>query len=201
MEIVLCDDHVVFTDALSSALEGRGHHVHATADRLAEAVELVRRHQPDVLVVDRMFPGEDALDWLERLRSASPASRVVVLSGALDREAVQRAKQAGVTGLVAKDGAIADVLRAIERAGAGTQVDLVAAEAPPARPARPLETLSGRERDVLACLVEGLSTPEAAQRLGITYNTARAHVQAILQKLGANSALQAVAIAMQAGDP
>lgn len=196
--IVLCDDHVVFSDALAAALAARGHQVQATADRLADAVELVRQHQPDVLVVDRLFPGHDVLEWLERLRSANPGTRIVVLSGALDPSTAIRAKQAGVTGLVQKDGAIADVLVAIELAGSGAAVDTTEPAAPRVGPVTPLESLSERERDVLACLVEGLSTPEAAKHLGISYNTARGHVQAILQKLGARSTLQAVAIAMEA---
>lgn len=198
--IVLCDDHVVFSDALTAALESRGHQVLAIGDRLPDAVELVARYQPDVLVVDRLFPDDDALDWLKRLRSAAPETKIVMLSGALDPTAVSRAKLAGVIGLVGKDGPITEVLRAVELAGSGSMVDLTEQNAPRLGRTTPLETLTDRERDVLNCLVEGLSTPEAAKRLGISYNTARGHVQGILQKLEARSALQAVAIAMQAED-
>lgn len=196
MDIVLCDDHVLFSGALTAALEARGHHVLGTAARLPEAVELLHRLQPEAVVVDRLFPGEDALDWLARLSSASPASRIVLLSGALDPEALRRAKCAGVTGLVAKDVPIADVLRAIEQAGAGNQVERTGTDRPSKQPTSPLDTLSGREREVLGLLAAGLSTPDAARNLGISYNTARGHVQIILQKLGVRSVLQAVAVAM-----
>lgn len=201
--VVICDDHRVFGQALGAVLEGHGYQVLACSHDPESGVAAVARHQPDLYVVDLHFPGGSSLTGLGALADVSPHTRVVVLSGSSDPKASSDARRAGASGFVAKDRPIDEILAAVRNVVEGGSVFHETDRRRPgsrAGAAGPNESivkcLTTREREVLDRLVEGQDTATLARSLGVTYSTARTHIQSVLAKLGVHSRLEAVALVM-----
>ena len=201
MRIVVCDDHRVLLEALSHALSTRGYTVEATASTPAEAVAAVKRHEPDLLLVDVSFPDGSGLDAAREVISHHPRTRVVILTGSDDASTAMEAARIGVAGYIRKDQRLSAIAEALCRAAAGEPwVDATAlkrlrsAQSNATAPRHPVDELTRQERVVLAMLEEGLSTAEIVRRMGIGTSTVRSHIQAILTKLGVHSRVQAVAM-------
>ena len=201
MRLLLCDDHRMLVDALSIALTDNGHTVVATALDLDEAVEAAREHQPDVCLLDVNFPQGNGLSAIRRIREVSVDTKVVILSGSLSRGVVADAIAQGAAGFVGKEKPIGAIIEALELARQGQlAVDPLALQdalRPRSQDDDPLWVLkfvTEREWDVLRCIMDGLSTQEMADQLGVHRSTARTHVQNLLNKLGVHSRLQAAAL-------
>jgi DNA-binding NarL/FixJ family response regulator len=136
------------------------------------------------------------------LRALRSTLRVIVLTEAVDREALVAYVRAGAVGCLAVDRAVPELVRAIKQVYAGevlfdpgTLVDLLTGAAQ-----RPLvQTLAPRELEVLRVLATGLSTEEAASQLRITVHTLRTHLKKAMTKLGARSKLEAIILALREG--
>lgn len=199
MKLVLCDDHALLLDALPPALERKGHAIAAVVATPEAAVDAVREHQPDVLLLDAMFPGDTGLRIVTTVLQASPSTKVVFLSGSSDPDLVAAAVEAGAVGFVRKDRGLDGILRALERVMAGEIVidsallrAVVGRRQAAEHDVRWLaQFLTEREKEVLDRLVAGQSTQEIARGMGIARSTARTHVQNVLQKLGVHSRLEA----------
>ncbi|MFD2092811.1 response regulator transcription factor [Blastococcus deserti] len=203
MRLVLCDDHRLFAEPVAVALEGRGHQV-VVATSPAEAFRAVAEEEPDMCLMDLRFPDGDGIDAIAELTRGHPLCAVVVLSGTADPGAVDEARAAGAAGFVRKDQPLSAVFAALDRIAAGR---------PPAPPPPPadvdgqrrgptrqlLDALTQRERQVLRCLVHAEDTVGIARSLGVAPSTVRTHLQRVLQKLGVNNRLQAVALVANAG--
>lgn len=206
MRLVLCDDHQLLLDALSTALTQRGHVVEAAVSSSHEVAAVVARTDPDICLLDVRFPDGDGVEAARELRQVAPRTKVVILSATADPETVAAASAAGVVGFTHKDQTIDAIVRVLERVnngemvqdveGAGTARRRGAAESDVARL---LRYLTERELEVLERLVAGETTEVIARGLGITVNTARTHVQNVLVKLGAHTRLQAAALVVNAG--
>jgi two-component system nitrate/nitrite response regulator NarL len=201
MRLLLCDDHRMLVDALSIALTDNGHTVVATALDPDEAVEAAREHQPDVCLLDVNFPQGNGLSAIRRIREVSVDTKVVILSGSLSRGVVADAIAQGAAGFVGKEKPIGAIIEALELARQGQlAVDPLALQdalRPRSQDDDPLWVLkfvTEREWDVLRCIMDGLSTQEMADQLGVHRSTARTHVQNLLNKLGVHSRLQAAAL-------
>jgi two-component system, NarL family, nitrate/nitrite response regulator NarL len=201
MRLLLCDDHRMLVDALSIALTDNGHTVVATALDPDEAVEAAREHQPDVCLLDVNFPQGNGLSAIRRIREVSVDTKVVILSGSLSRGVVADAIAQGAAGFVGKEKPIGAIIEALELARQGQlAVDPLALQdalRPRSQDDDPLWVLkfvTEREWDVLRCIMDGLSTQEMADQLGVHRSTARTHVQNLLTKLGVHSRLQAAAL-------
>ena len=201
MRLLVCDDHRLLLDALNMALTNKGHMVVATALDLDEAVEAAREHQPDACLLDVNFPEGKGLSAIGRIHDVSPDTKVVMLSGSINRGEVADAIARGAQGFVGKEKPIAVIIEALEMAHQGyLAVDpLVLQDAfrPCAREDDPLwvlKFLTEREWEVLRCLMDGLSTEQIADQFGVRRSTARTHVQNLLIKLGVHSRLQAAAL-------
>ena len=201
MRLLVCDDHMLLLDALSMALTTNGHTVVATALDPDEAVEAAREHQPDACLLDVNFPQGTGLSAIGRIHDVSPDTKVVMLSGSINRDEVADAIAQGAQGFVGKEKPIAVIIEALEMAHRGyLAVDpLVLQDAfrPRDRDDDPLwvlKFLTEREWEVLRCLMDGLSTEQIAARFGVRRSTARTHVQNLLIKLGVHSRLQAAAL-------
>jgi len=201
MRLLICDDHRLLVDALSMALNDHGHTVVATALEPHEAVEAAREHQPDVCLLDVNFPQGNGLSAIRRIHDASSGTKVVILSGSLNRGVVADALAQGAQGCVGKEKPIGVIIEALEAAHQGhLAVDpLLLQEAlrPRAQEDDPLWVLkfvTEREWEVLRCIMDGLSTQQMADQLGVHRSTARTHVQNLLAKLGVHSRLQAAAL-------
>ena len=172
----------------------------ARAHSIATAVASVREHEPDVVLLDRRLPDGDAIESIGVL-SASGA-RVLVLTGEATATVAARVAEAGGAGLVLKSAGLDELEDAVRRVAEGEVVfgaEFLAGVLNRLTGRTPSATLTTRERQALDLLSDGASTAEVASRMGIAHNTARNHVQRVLEKLGARSKLEAVAIARREG--
>ncbi|MEV4151153.1 response regulator transcription factor [Amycolatopsis sp. NPDC049691] len=203
VRVLLVEDHDMVAEALQLALDrADGITVVGRARSRAEAVADAHEHEPDVILLDRRLADGDALGVVAQL--GETGARVLVLTGdATPSVAVQVAK-AGGAGLLLKSSQLGLLESAVRDVAAGGVVfdpellpdifDRLTGRAP----ARGAE-LTARERETLDLLAEGATTEEICERLGISRNTTRNHVQRVLEKLGARSKLEAVAVARREG--
>jgi two-component system nitrate/nitrite response regulator NarL len=201
MRLLICDDHRLLVDALSMALNDKGHTVVATAFDPDEAVAAAREHQPDMCLLDVNFPQGNGLSAIRRIREASKDTKVVILSGSMSKGVVADAIAQGAAGFVGKDKPIGAIIEALELARLGhLAVDPIALQdalrprSPEDDPLWVLKFVTEREWEVLRCIMDGLSTEQMAVHLGVHRSTARTHVQNLLTKLGVHSRLQAAAL-------
>lgn len=177
-----------------------------------QALAVVRRTRPDVLLLDIRMPGPDGLQVL-RAVTADPAltgTRVVIVTTFETDEYVLTAVQAGASGFVLKDADPADLIRAVRVVAAGEAllspsvtrrlVDLVGRQAAGGSPASvPVDALTEREREIVAWVATGRSNDEIAAELFISPATVRTHVGRAMLKLGARDRAQLVVFAVRAG--
>jgi len=164
-----------------------------------EAVRLTRQLRPDVVLMDLSMPTVSGIAATRIIRAESPDTQVIVMTGVdADTSAVE-AIRAGAAAYLLKDARIDDLLRAIRGAVAG-QVAMPSATA--ARMVHLVDehtVLSRRETEVLNLVARGLANKEVARELGVTLSTAKAHVTAILSKLGLPSRTQLALYAVRTG--
>ena len=201
--LVLGDSHIVFLDALSTVLSQHGYVVSAVARDAAEMVALVRRDRPDACLIDRNAPLDDDAETIGRLLAAGAGANVVVLGASAGHEAVGRALDAGASGYLHQSRGIGALISALERVLRGEVVVDVPQVSAPRRAAEPNQALrlaghlTGRERECLLMLVEGLDTGAMVHRLGVSRTTVRTHLQSVLTKLGVHSRLEAASFAVR----
>jgi DNA-binding NarL/FixJ family response regulator len=173
----------------------------------AEAVELTARLGPDVVLMDLRMPGVDGVAATAEIRSAHPATQVVVLTTYADDESVMAALGAGAVGYLTKDAGREDIGRAVAAAVSGQSVldrsvqSLLvdAARSRPSAPASLPDGLTGREAEVLRLIAQGCSNTEVAGRLYIGEATVKTHVNRIFSKTQSRDRAQAVAYAHRHG--
>ncbi|WP_330178700.1 response regulator transcription factor [Nocardia sp. NBC_01503] len=177
-----------------------------------EAVELARRAEPDVVVMDIRMPGVDGLTATQEI-CADPSlcdTRVLILTTFELDEYVAQALRAGASGFLGKDVGPEELLRSIRAVAAGDALlsptatrTLIARYL--ARPesrisaAESLAVLTAREREVVAMVAEGLSNEEIAEKMYVSPLTVRTHVQRAMSKLGVQNRAQLVVLAFQSG--
>ncbi len=207
--IVLADDHRIVRQGLRVLLDAEpGLSVIGEASDGSEVLDLVERLQPDVLVLDLMMPGIGGLEVARRLQRVAPRTRVVVLSMYSSEVYVVEALRCGVSAYVLKDTGTAELIRAIREAMAGRHylsppISDRAIEAyldkERGQAADPYGTLTPREREVLHLTIEGLTSAQTAERLGISPRTAEVHRANILHKLGLRGQADLVRYAYRRG--
>ncbi|CAI9402070.1 response regulator [Aestuariimicrobium sp. T2.26MG-19.2B] len=213
--VVLVDDQPLVRMGLRALLDAEGDiEVVAEGGDGSEALPLVRRHHPDVVLMDIRMPGLDGLAALRQIVEdpSLSGSKVVMLTTFELDEYVFAALEAGASGFVIKDAEPDEIVRAVRAAAAGEGmlsptvtkrvIGRFASPAGHGRRARPhpgLSQLTEREKEVLGLVAEGLNNDEIAGRLVISKATARTHVGNILGKLGARDRAQLVVIAYQSG--
>lgn len=206
VRVLLCDDHDVLTEGLAAVLEARGLDVVAVVNRGADALDAVARSEPNVVLMDYQLPDQDGVTTTRAIKTAHPDVQVVLLTSSTDDQVLVEALEAGASGYVTKHKGSAEVVDAVAAAAAGEVVvspDMLARLLPRLSPQpqqhRPGNDLTPRESEVLELMAEGATNDEVADRLFISRNTVRNHVQNILTKLGAHSRLEAVVIATKTG--
>ncbi|WP_308292343.1 response regulator transcription factor [Promicromonospora umidemergens] len=212
-DVLLADDDPVVRFGLKMMLSGAADlRVVAEASDGAEAVELARRHHPDVVLMDIRMPGTDGLTATETLRSRTPAPQVIVLT-TFDADAhVLRALRAGAAGFLLKDTPPDELVVAIRHAAQGRPVlspevtrRLIARVAGSDQDTRRvaarrrLDALGDRERAVAVEIGAGRSNAEIAARHHLGLTTVKTHVSAILAKLDLNNRVQVALLVHDAG--
>lgn len=179
----------------------------AVASTVEAALSTARRERPDIVLVDLGLPDGDGISLGRTIVVESPETKVIALTALNDPKAVGEALRAGFAGYLTKDTPLTQFVAMIEAAVAGQVVipQRLAAAAVGARSAEErhasllAEQLSPRERQVLTLLAEGASSEEIAEKLSVSPNTVRTHVQSILTKLQVHSRLEAATFAVRYG--
>jgi DNA-binding NarL/FixJ family response regulator len=181
---MVVDDHAIVRRGLVRVVETAPDiELVGTAADGIEALHLVTRTRPDVVLMDIGMPALDGVGATRLIVDHDPRVRVVVLTGSAD-DRVSEALDAGACEVVLKDAEVDVLLEAIRRAAGG-------GFAYPRPPAAPRDGLSPREREVLRLLAVGRSNREIARTLGITERTVKAHLHRVFRVLGATDRVQA----------
>ena len=202
IRILIVDDHPVVRDGLRGMLAGTSDlEVVGEASDGAEALALVERKQPDVVLMDLRMPGLAGAPAIRALAERGTSTKVLVLTTYDSDADVVPALEAGATGYLLKDTPRDELVRAIRAAARG---DAVLAPSVASRlvshlrePAR--DTLSERELEVLALIAQGETNRGAATRLFISEATVKTHLLHIYEKLDVNGRAAAVAAAYERG--
>jgi DNA-binding NarL/FixJ family response regulator len=186
--VVLVDDHRLVRAGLRGIIDAAADlTVVGEAADGSEALAVVRAAQPDVVLMDLSMPGVDGIEGTARLRDAGESARVVVLTSFVEHDRVTAALAAGAVGYLLKDSDPRDVLEAIRSAAAGhAPLDARVARAllPSSKPADPAAALSGREREVLLLVAQGMANKQVARQLGISERTVKAHLGNVFRHIG-----------------
>jgi len=215
VSVLVADDDPLVRLALRDALADH-EQISVTGEAVdgEQTIELARRDQPDVVLLDNEIPGIDALTVIRRIRADSPNIQVLLLSSAPDDELSLMGLRAGAAGFLVKGvtvEALGRSLLSVSRGEAAISRALSleilrrVREAPEIgsglRPVR--SSLTSREWQVLDLLCDGLSTDMIAAELDLSTETVRSHTGRLFAKLGAHSRSEAVAAArrLRAGEP
>jgi two-component system, NarL family, response regulator LiaR len=211
IKILIADDHRTFAEALKMALaQEPGIKVTAVVHDGDEAVEISRKKHPDIVLMDVAMPRTDGIAATKEIKRERPDTRVVMLSAYEEEHTVARAIDAGASGFLSKLGPMKDVARSIRAAYRGEPLiepqevrrilsHLRRRRAQDSADRSRVERLSPRETEILQGLANGLSPEQLAERMGISRNTLRTHVQNILFKLKVHSKLEALSLAIRHG--
>jgi DNA-binding NarL/FixJ family response regulator len=208
ISILIADDHGIVREGLRRLLESEpDFKVAGEAGDGREVLALVAAVRPDVVVLDISMPRLGGLETLERLRTDHPGTKVILLSVHADPAFIQSAIALGADGYILKNGRVAEIVGAIRETIAGGSYfsPAVAREiveqlrSPRPEPDDPFSLLSGREREILHRIAEGLSAKEVAVELGLSTKTVEAHRTSLMRKLGVRKATELVRYALRHG--
>lgn len=206
IRVAVVDDHAVVREGIRRVLEGEpGIVVVAEGKDGAEALALVAKEDPDVLVIDVAMPGATGIAVTAELTARHPDTRVLVLSMYDQPEYVLESVRAGARGYLLKDSPPAELRKAVRAVFAGQQYfppavaeRLTAALREPA-PTSPLDVLTPREREVLAGVAAGETNKQIAARLGISHRTVETHRESLMAKLEIRTVAGLTKLALEEG--
>jgi DNA-binding NarL/FixJ family response regulator len=193
---MVIDDHLLYGETIASALSQKGFDMVAVTQETSECLDVLAREHVDVCLVDACLPDSDGVELVRLIAATAPSTATIMLSGSFEPDLPARALEAGAAGFVSKATTMDRLADAIERVRRGESVD----ERPRARGslvASLARMITPKEREVLAHLLEGRDTAALAEDLGISYATARTHIQNLLTKLGVHSKLELVALVVE----
>jgi DNA-binding NarL/FixJ family response regulator len=195
IRVIIVDDHPLVRDVIRLACEKQPRiEVVGESGDGADAIDLCKRVEPDVLVVDLGLPTLDGLEVARRVRRHQPSIRILVLSGRDDDASVFEAVRAGANGYLRKAAQIDEIPDAIEAVASGRNTFTASQEATAhaqlaqfARKARDAArthaSLTAREREVVRFIAQGLSTRQMATRMNVSERTVETHISNVYNKL------------------
>jgi DNA-binding NarL/FixJ family response regulator len=213
IRVLVVDDHSVVREGIRHVLAGApGFEVVGEAASGSEALDLVERQRPDVVVLDISMPGDSGLRVVGEIHRRAPTARILMLSIHDRTEYVLESVRAGAHGYLRKDTTPAELRHAIRAVHEGGEFfsPVVAAQLTAAirgdEPAEasvpassPVESLTAREREVLVRIARGLTNKETAAELGISVRTVEAHRDSLMRKIGVHTVAGLTRLAMEAG--
>ena len=211
VRVVVADDQRVVREGLVTVLGVLADvEVVGAAANGEEAVALVERYRPQVVLMDLRMPRLDGVEATRRIREAHPSTAVVVLTTYADDNSILAALRAGALGYLTKDAGREEIARALHAAAAGqavldpaVQARLVTAaglSAGSSAPSRPLpDGLSPREAEVLCLIASGRTNAQIAQTLVVSASTVKTHINNLFAKAGITDRAQAVNYAYRHG--
>lgn len=209
IRVLIADDQALVRGGLRSILSADGGiDVVAEAANGAEAIDLARRHAPDVVLMDMRMPVVDGIE-ATRVITRSSAARVIVVTTFDTDEYIYSALRAGATGFILKDDPAESLADAIRTAHSGMAlltpvvtrriIDEFVRRSPADDKAAAFQSLTSRELGVLKAVARGMSNAEVASALFLGEATVKTHVTSILAKLGVRDRVQAVVFAYEHG--
>ena len=201
--VLVVDDHQLFAAGLARLLADEPDiTVLGIATSGAQALEMVDRLQPQVVLTDYLMPDQDGVTVTAQIKAHNPTMMVVMLTGSADDRTLLAAIEAGCSGFLTKDRAVGEVAAAVRAAAVGESLispAMLARLLPKLKPSRRSlgADLSEREREILGLLAHGWTNRAIGEHLVLSVNTIRNYVQSILTKLDAHSKLEAVSTAVR----
>ena len=199
IRVLIAEDHLIARVGVKAIINAQPDmKVVAEAANGMQAVELYRKHRPDVTLMDVRMPGMGGVEAVTAIRAEFADARIIALSTYGGDEDIRRALQAGARSYLTKDVLHDELIRAIHAVHAGGKYmppGVAAALEASALPAG----LSAREMEVLSLIVKGQGNKQIAYQLGIAEHTVKNHVKNILSKLSVDDRTQAATAAIQRG--
>jgi len=211
LKVLLIDDHTLFRVGLEGLLSTRGIEILASVNTGIDSIELVKKLNPDIVLLDMRMPGIDGLGVLKLLRDKYETLPVVMLTTSTDEKDLVESLKNGAQGYLLKDMEPDELVIALRDIVNGKTVvapDLapILAKAVQGKTETkkdtsdsPFSELTPRETEILGLLAEGLSNKGIARNLGISDGTVKLHVKAILRKLEVHSRVEAAVMAVEHG--
>lgn len=197
VRILIADDHKILREGLKSLLGNKpGFAVVAEAEDGLSAFDGVKKHKPDIAILDIGMPGLNGIEVTRKIRSEIADTKVIALSMHADRRFVMGVLEAGATGYLLKDSAFAELVTAVTAVAKGKTylspsiaetVVRSSLEKSDTKGQTAIALLSGREREVLQMIAEGKSTKEIAFKLFVSTKTVETHRKQIMDKLNIRS--------------
>ena len=206
--VILADDHVLVRAGIRSLLETLpGIEVMAETGDGQEALSLVEKRQPDLILLDITLPGMNGLEVARRIQQMKLKTRVIMLSMHSAPEYVARALRVGSAGYLLKDAAVSELEKAVAAVLIGREylsqaIDREVVQGflkSPASTESQLEVLTKRQREILQLIAEGSSTREIAERLFISVKTVETHRAQLMERLGISDVAGLVRLAVRTG--
>ena len=204
LKIIIADDHQVVRRGLTLTIDAeKDMRVVGEAQNGAGVLALIKKHKPDVVLMDLQMPEMTGVDALEQIRPEYPDLPILILTSFTDDAHVFAALRAGASGFLLKEMNGDDLVAAIRGAAQGKPqlhpdiAKRLMARAP--MPDDPFDSLTERERGILKLLAKGKSNKEIASKLSLTEMTVKGYVSDLFVKLGVNDRTQAALMAVRYG--
>jgi len=206
ISVLLADDHAFIRAGVEAVLADTDYRIVAAVGNGREALAAVREHDPKVCVFDVTMPEVDGVEALKALRRAGDTRPVILLTAHIDDRRLLDAIDAGVNGIVGKEGAedtLADTLGMVlsgRKAIAPELAERARKEAARRKTPSPLAALTRRERTIVSFIAQGYRNRDIAAELGITEGTVKVYLHALYQKLGIENRTELAVLALQHRD-
>lgn len=206
--LVLADDHPIILEGLVQLFKrDKEFEVLATCTNGDQAIAAVRRHRPDIIVLDVRMPNGDGLSVLKAIQEEKLPSRVVLLTASMDDNEVLTAMERGVWGLVLKESAAVSLVDSVRRVSRGERAldqSLIVSALDHALerqsgPRSAPDVLSRRESEIVKMVAAGLRNKEIAAKLFIGEGTVKTHLHAIYRKVGVHGRVELTLYAREHG--
>jgi DNA-binding NarL/FixJ family response regulator len=194
---LIVDDHEVVREGLRLSLS-RAPNIRVIGEAAdgKSAIALAERRRPDIVIMDVRMPEMDGLEATKVLGERNPDIPVLIFTAYSERSLLSRGLDSGAKGYILKEAPHQTLVRAIEKVSSG-EVYVDPALMPAFLPGKGDDMLTGREREILQLLADGMSNADVAAKLFISQETVKSHVRHILTKLEADTRTHAVAIALR----